>query len=134
MNGDVWYLDTSAFVKLLHAEPETAVLRAWLAAQPAPAVSSDVLRTEALRVARRTGPSTLARCRQLLGRLGLLRVDVSVFEAAGELDPVVLRSLDALHLAAALTLGDDLAGVVTHDRTSQAASEALGLPVSAPRP
>lgn len=134
MNGDVWYLDTSAFVKLLHAEAETPVLRAWLAAQTAPAVSSDVLRTEALRVARRVGPVALARCRQLLGQIGLLRVDVPVFEAAGELDPAVLRSLDALHLAAALTLGDDLAGVVTYDRTLQAAGEALGLAVSAPRP
>lgn len=32
------------------------------------------------------------------------------------LGPATLRSLDAIHLASALTLGDDLLAVVTYDR------------------
>lgn len=132
MSADTWYLDASAFVKLLHREAETPALRSWLAAREAPAVSSDLLRTEAVRVARRLGPVPLRRCRELLATIGLIRVDVAVFEAAGELDPAVLRSLDAVHLAAALALGDDLAGVVTYDRTMQAAAATLGLAVCAP--
>ncbi len=47
MNGSVWYLDTSAFVKQLRREPESAALRRWLENEDV--VSSDLLRTEARR-------------------------------------------------------------------------------------
>ncbi|HVB52446.1 MAG TPA: hypothetical protein VND89_12005 [Acidimicrobiales bacterium] len=39
----------------------------------------------------------------------------SAFFAAGRLLPETLRSLDALHLATALEIGDDLEGVVVCD-------------------
>ena len=49
------------------------------------------------------------------------------------LDPVVIRSLDALHLAAALELGDELEGIVTYDRHLAEASRVLGIRTVAPR-
>ena len=114
MSGDVWYLDTSAFLKLVRRERHSAALRRFLADRRV--VSSDLLRTEALRAARRQGASSVERVGELLTRLTLIRCDIPVFEAAGTLDLPELRSLDALHLAAALELGPDLAGIVTYDQ------------------
>ncbi len=114
MSGDVWYLDTSAFLKLVRRERHTAALRRFLADRRV--VSSDLLRTEALRAARRQGTTSVERAGELLTRLTLIRCDIPLFEAAGTLEPPQLRSLDALHLAAAQELGHDLAGVVTYDQ------------------
>ena len=62
----------------------------------------------------------------------LIKVATDTFEAAGLLDPGVLRTLDAIHLAVALDLGDELEGMVTYDdRLAQAASD-HGIPVVAP--
>mgnify|MGYP002084621353 FL=1 len=61
-----------------------------------------------------------------------MTITSDTFQRAGELDPAVLRSLDALHLASALGLGDDLEGVVTYDVRMAEAAKALGLTVVAP--
>lgn len=108
-----WYLDTSAFLKLLVQEAETTALREWFAAHE-PLWSSQLLRTEALRAAGRLeiDDTTVERA---LAAISLVLPAVSTFFTAGRLDPPELRSLDALHLAAALELGDDLEGVVTYD-------------------
>jgi len=113
---DVVYADASAVVKLIQPEAESAALRAWLAGRTW--VVSDLHRTELRRAAQRTGTlatATLARAVALLGELDLIRLDGSVFDRAGRLEPAGLRSLEALHLAAALALGPDLAGLVAYD-------------------
>ena len=130
MSGDVWYLDTSAFVKLIQAEAESDALQTWLFKRRY--ASSDLLRTESIRAARRAGTEVLARCRHALGALTLVRIDAAVFESAAELDPAVLRTLDAIHLAAAHRLGDDLAGIVTYDRRMTEAATWLGLEAMSP--
>ena len=130
MSGDVWYLDTSAFLKLVRRERHTAALRRFLAGRRV--VSSDLLRTEALRAARRQDAASVERVSEMLTRLTLIRCDIPVFEAAGTLDPPELRSLDALHLAAARELGPDLAGVVTYDQRLVAACAGFELEVVAP--
>lgn len=130
MSGDVWYLDTSAFVKLIQAEAESDALQTWLFKRRY--ASSDLLRTESIRAARRAGTEVLARCRHALGALALVRIDAAVFESAAELDPAVLRTLDAIHLAAAHRLGDDLAGIVTYDRRMTEAATGLGLETTSP--
>jgi len=130
MSADVWYLDTSAFVKLIRAESESDALRTWLFQRRHS--SSDLLRTEAVRVSRRAGTEVLARCRQALGAITLVRIDATVFESAAELGPAVLRTLDAIHLAAARLLGDDLAGIVTYDRLMTEAATGLGLEATSP--
>lgn len=126
------YLDTSALVKLVVAEPQTDALRTWLAAVPREPVSSDLARTELLRAVRRVAPGRLLRARQVLGAVTLVGVSTALFEEAARLDPTVLRTLDAIHLAAALDLGDDLDAVVTYDDRLADAALANGIAVTAP--
>jgi predicted nucleic acid-binding protein len=126
------YLDTSALVKLVVAEPETEALRAWLADTDSEWVSSDLARTELMRAVRRSTPDRLVRAREVLDSLILLGVTTSIFDAAGRLDPLVLRTLDAVHLAAALDLGDDLEAIVTYDGRLAEAAGANGIATVAP--
>ncbi len=128
-----YYLDTSAFVKLVVAEEDSAALRAWALDPGVRLVASDLLRTEALRAARRHSPAALLQTRALLEAVTLMVVTADVCERAAELDPMILRSLDALHLASALALGDDLQAVVTYDDRLAQACAAHGVPVIAPR-
>lgn len=127
-----YYMDTSALAKLVVSEPGTPALHAWVTEAGRELVSSDLARTELARAARRTDPAHLLRVRAVLDTLILLRVTTAVFEEAGRLDPTGLRSLDALHLAAALTLGDELEAVVTYDERLAEACLANGVPVLAP--
>lgn len=131
MSADVWYLDSSAIVKVVIEEPESAALRTWLAARPTRA-SCALARVEVARAVRSNDPDRVARAREAVERLTLLSLDDEVYRAAADIDPPSLRSLDALHLAAALTLGDDLAGVVTYDGRLADGARALGLTVEAP--
>lgn len=127
-----WYLDTSAAVKLVVAERESAPLLRWLRANHEPQVSSDLLRTELLQATRRGAPGRMVRAREVLDSITLLALTSDVFERAAELEPLSLRTLDALHLAAALQLGDQLDGVVTYDERMAQAAAALGIVVRAP--
>ena len=109
------YIDSSAFVKLLSLEPETDALLQWFADHQPTLFASELLRTEVLRAVRRFDPKGLLAAKELLHTVNLLAVPSSTFARAAELDPPVLRSLDALHLASALDLGDDLDVLVTYD-------------------
>lgn len=126
------YLDTSALVKLVVPEPETAALRDWLASHPQPPVSCDLARTELLRAVGRVASDRVVMARLVLDSLVLTEVTAAIFEAAGRLDASGLRSLDAVHLAAALDLGGDLDGIVTYDERLAEAARAYGVPVAAP--
>jgi predicted nucleic acid-binding protein len=128
------YLDASAIVKLVVLEPESAALFAWLGARPA-RVSSAIARVEVSRAVRRAFPSETATARragELLDRLALVPIDRHILETAGQLGPSELRSLDAIHLATALSLGDDLSGLVTYDARLAAAATRSGFEVWAP--
>ena len=126
------YLDTSALAKLVVAESETAALRSWLAEQDRTLVSCDLARTELTRAVRRVAPERMVDAYAVLDALTLLTVPVSVFASAGRLDPLELRSLDAVHLAAALELGDDLEALVAYDERLQQAARLNGIDVVAP--
>lgn len=126
------YLDTSALVKVVVAEPESPALRAWLAATDRNPVSCDLARTELFRAVRRAAPGFLLRAREVLDSVTLVEVTTAIFEDAGRLDPTILRTLDAVHLAAALELGDDLDGIVTYDDRLAEAARANGVAVSVP--
>lgn len=127
------YLDTSAFVKLAVEESETAALRQFLAEPALRRVSSALLRTEALRAVRHLGPDALASVREALRRVDLVAIDDRILDAAGTLEPRVLRTLDAIHLATAMAIGDDLDAIVTYDHRMVEAAGLLGLLVAAPR-
>jgi uncharacterized protein len=127
-----YYIDTSALVKLVVAEPETDAFRSWLAREPRGPVACDLVRTELLRAVRRAAPDRLVRAREVLEALTLIEVATATFEEAGRLQPAALRSLDALHVAAALDLGDDLEGIVTYDERLALAAESNGIPAISP--
>ena len=127
-----YYLDTSALVKLVVAEAETSALRAWLAASDRTPVSCDLARTELLRAVRRAAPDRVAQARAVLDSVTLMKVTTETVEQAGRLGPTALRTLDAVHLAAALDLGDDLDGMVTYDDQLAEAAQFNAVPVTAP--
>jgi predicted nucleic acid-binding protein len=127
-----YYLDTSAAVKLVVDEPESAALLEWLAQHEREVVSSDLLRTELLRATRRGAPDEVPRARAVLEAATLLELPTATFERAAALGPDALRSLDALHLAAALELGDELDGVITYDERLAGAAALHGIAVVAP--
>lgn len=128
----VHYLDTSAAVKLVLAEKGSTVLRRWLADRDGQIVSSDLLRTELLRTTRRVAPELMVQARAVLDSLILLTLTTAICERAAILEPGVLRSLDALHLSAALEIGDDLDALVTYDRRLTEGARTLGIGVVAP--
>jgi predicted nucleic acid-binding protein len=124
------YLDTSAFVKLVLSEPESPALRRELAGREL--LSSALLTVEGLRAARRYGDPAARRARAALATITLLPLDQPVLDAAAKLDPAELRSLDALHLATALSLGEDLGRLYCYDTRLGDAAEARGIDVSQP--
>lgn len=125
------YLDSSALVKLVVAERESGALRDFLGRQPQ-RVSCALARTEVLRAVRPLGPVAVETARRVLRNVDLIRIDDALLDAAGVLEPIGLRSLDAIHLAAAQLVAPTLHCVVTYDQRMADAAAALGFQVSAP--
>lgn len=124
------YLDASAVVKLVVREPETEALVATIRADPE-TVSSALVWAEVVRAARRAGVRA-RRAEAVLERIALAPVDEGILRTAALLDPRALRTLDAIHLATALSLREDLAALVTYDARLAEAALAAGLGVLAP--
>lgn len=133
MSGNAAYLDTSAFVKLVVAEPESAALRARLSRWQRRAAAT-LLRAEAVRALRRSGRGPqVPQARRLFAGLYWVRLDEPLLDRAAELEPDGLRSLDAVHLSAALSMGSDLGVLLTYDERLRQAALAQGLEVESPR-
>lgn len=131
----LWYLDASAAAKLVVAEPESDALRAWcadLVGRHERAVVSDLTRAEVLRVARRSPDDLLSPAHRILTEFEIVGVPAEAFDRAATIHPPTLRTLDALHLAAALQLGAALAGVVTYDQRLADAADLQGMARTAP--
>ncbi len=131
MSAETWYVDSSALVKAVVEEPESRLLLRWLKGK-GQLVACELVRVEAVRAVRGSDPSAVPRAREAIATLTLIRLDDSLYDAAADLEPATLRSLDAVHLAAALSLGGTLAGVVTYDLRMTEAATTLGLHVEAP--
>ena len=130
MNGLVWYVDTSAFLKLVIDEESSKAMRDWSLTHDG-LWSSQLLRTEALRAAQRleVGFRTIE---EALESIALVLPSVGTYASAGRLQPRGLRSLDALHVASALEIGPDLEGMVVYDQRLSAAATELSIAVLAP--
>jgi uncharacterized protein len=87
---------------------------------------------EVVRAVRRAVPELIAHAQRVVSQIAVVEPTETIRERAALLDPVTLRSLDALHLATALELRDELDGLVTYDRQMGAAAETLGLAVLSP--
>lgn len=123
------YADTSALGALLVPQRETRALVGWLDEAPARLVSSDLLETELRRLAVREKreQSTVS---AILDGVSLAALDQATFRSAGLLPMPFLRTLDALHLEAAIRLNAD--AMLTYDRRLGEAARAVGLDVIAP--
>lgn len=128
------YLDASALVKLATPEAETDALRAVLDTFDA-RLTNRLATVEVARALLRRGVATSALAAEVseafLG-LAITELDAAIAESAGRLEPPALRSLDAIHLASALALGDELAAFVTYDAGLAEAARAAGLEAIAP--
>ncbi|MFT4034520.1 MAG: type II toxin-antitoxin system VapC family toxin [Patulibacter sp.] len=129
----LWYLDTSAALKVLLDEPESAALIRALDGRPdgVRLIGTLLLETELRRAAQRRAALSQALVSEFLGAISLYAVDDAMFREAGLLQGEHLRSLDALHLVGAIRAGVD--AVVTYDHRLRDAAEALGFSVVAPR-
>jgi hypothetical protein len=119
-------------VKLVIAEAETDALRSWISEADRDPVGCDLVRTELMRAVRRVAPDRVVHARVVLEAVTLVEVTSAIFEEAGRLDPAIVRSLDAIHIAAALDLGDDLEGLVTFDDRLADNARANGIAVVSP--
>lgn len=125
------YVDTSALGRVVLAEPDAEAIRDVLARYDA-WWSSAILIVELRRLGRREDLEPAVE--RVLAQVSLLDVDRASLERASHLGPVEVRSLDAIHLDAALVLarGGEIAAVVTYDRQLQAGCSPHGLAVEAP--
>ena len=127
------YLDSSAIVKLVVTEPESEALRDYLAVREN-RLASVLARVEVVRALRRSygaAPPALHHAEHVLKGIAMVAVDEPILLRAARLQPDQLRSLDAIHLATALSL-DGLEAMVTYDRRLQGAATEAGIGVSAP--
>lgn len=125
-----WYLDTSAALKLVLAEQESAALIEAINAESPTLVACYLLETEMRRAAHRSPDLQQRQVTELLDRIDLYEVTPTVFLQAGLLPGEQLRSLDAVHLASAIGIAVD--ALVTYDLRMAEAARAAGLVVIAP--
>lgn len=128
------YLDSSALVKLVKLEPESGALRRFLRRHQSDGrVTSALARVEVVRAVAAAGPAAVAQARRQLARVDVINIDRTLLDQAATLAPgTMLRTLDAVHLASAASIGADLRAVVTYDRRMADAAAALSLAVEAP--
>lgn len=127
------YLDSSALVKLVFEEAESGALVRWLDdRREMPKVTSQLATIELVRTCRRRDEEAVNDARLLLTGVDLLPVTGDVIEQAAVVGPAELRSLDAIHLASALLIRDDVTTLVAYDTRLQTAAIAAGLEVAAP--
>lgn len=129
MAPDLIYLDSSVALRTILDVPERRRLQSWMQETGATLLSSRLLRTEVTRVLRRD-ERPLSDGEPLLGRVGLLEITRETHTVAESIERHI-KTLDALHLATALLIGDTVT-VATHDATMLSVAEHLGLRVTDP--
>ena len=131
--GGLLYFDSSAIVKLVSPEPESRALYELVSSQ-GNVVASALATVEVQRAVRRIqgGESMLERAGDVLDRIALIKIDDAILRKAAHLEPTDLRSLDAVHLATALSVQEHLEAFVVYDQRLGAAAAGLGLNVVTP--
>lgn len=127
------YVDASALVKLFKAERETEAFRTALADWPVQ-VASELIRVEAICTARRlSGQDVLQRAHATLEQINLIPLTPEIIELATDAHTPPLRAMDAIHLATALTMREDIGAIFVYDSDLHAAAGAHRLNPLAPR-
>jgi predicted nucleic acid-binding protein len=124
------YLDSSALAKIVNRERESGALARRL--RGARLVTSALARVEVARAARRLTTPPRRPLDEVLRAVTVVAIDDDVLLAAAELEPAQLRTRDAIHLATALRVEQELDGFITYDRRLGDAAVRAGLPVEAP--
>lgn len=128
MTARLAYLDTSAYVKLPLEEEGHEGLLSELSRWDG-YVSSMLLGVEAIRACSRYGSDHATDARAWLEGVALLPLDDTVLDVATSLPPANVKTLDALHLATALTVRDEIGAFFTYDQRLAEAAVSHGLPV-----
>lgn len=127
------YLHSSAVLKLLVQEPESDSLEDWLTQQSdVPVASSELARVEVPRACRRLNVEAVPAARVLLGQLDMIPLTTTLLEQAADVGDPLLRALDAIHLASALSIRAELSAFVTYDRRLATATHDAGIGVLQP--
>lgn len=122
------YLDSSALLKLLFEESESAALAQWISERSStPMVSSELARVEVVRAARRLDAKVVPAARALMSQLDLIPLNTGLLDEAADVGELLLRTLDAIHLASALSVRDDLTAFVAYGNRLIAAAETAGI-------
>lgn len=129
--GDFAYLDASAFVKLVVEEPGSGELAEYLGRWPL-RVSSSLLAVEGVRACARVDEQAADRAERMLSDVTLIPAGPELLGQAARLGPAPLRSLDAIHLATALSLGGQVGTFLAYDRRLLDAARARSIPVARP--
>ncbi|MFC9893363.1 type II toxin-antitoxin system VapC family toxin [Nocardia sp. NPDC127579] len=129
MAPNLIYLDTSVTLRTILDVPQRERLQSWMQTPGEIFLSSRLLRTEVTRVLRRDD-RPLSDGAPLLDRVGLLDITRETHTVAESIERHI-KTLDALHLATALLIGETVT-VATHGNTMKTAAAHLGLRVTDP--
>ena len=125
-----WYLDSSAILKYIFAEPERPALVKALTSQ---AISSELARLEVKRVVYRMQPKNITLANEELARISFVMVSDQVLRIAEAFTGnVALTTLDSIHFATALTLGEGIEGIITYDKQMITNARKMGIKVLSP--
>ena len=127
-----YYVDSSAMVKFVFEEKHSSELQTWITNGKHSIVISDLVRAESLRAARRTVGAGVGEMRHDLAAIPSVRLSRTIYLQAATLEPAGLRTLDAIHIAAAMSLGDVLEGMITYDQRLAEACRLNEIEVVAP--
>jgi hypothetical protein len=126
----MWYIDSSAIIKLIKPEKESATLIKKL---PPSLITSRISRVEVARTITRYEPDLLNDTYDILADIQMIPVEDSIITIAENLPrDIALRALDSLHIASALAFRNVLEGVITYDKEMSKAAKTLGFPTLSP--
>jgi predicted nucleic acid-binding protein len=126
----MWFLDSSAILKLIVEEPESKTLRRFI---PEYKMASRLSRLEVLRNVHRIDPKKVSTAREKLDGIFYVEINTPVLKNAEEIALAMeIKSLDAIQAGSALFLKDSIAGVISYDKNLNRALKLLGIKVYAP--
>jgi uncharacterized protein len=113
----VIYLDPTAIMKLIIVTPESPALADYLHVHTDTTWFTCALsRADVMRDATATGsPDVTEQAQHVLAGLDLVAVTDRLLDAAIALRPAARRTINALHIAAALSAGPRLQSMITYD-------------------
>ena len=125
-----WYLDSSAILKYVFAEPERTAMVKALTSQ---AISSELARLEVKRAVFRINPKDIELANEELSRINFVSISNQVLTVAESFTgSVTLATLDAIHVATAITLGHQIEGIITYDKQMISNAAVMGIKVLSP--